>query len=76
MILPDKAKEILKTDSVNSSISLLDLYKRPDIDLNKIYSLTPEVDEDIKFRVYITAKYEGYIKRQLRKIKEFEHVKI
>jgi len=75
MILPDKAKEILKTDSVNSSISLLDLYKRPDIDLNKIYSLTPEVDEDIKFRVYITAKYEGYIKRQLRKIKEFEHVK-
>jgi len=75
MILPDKAKEILKTNSVNSSISLLDLYKRPDIDLNKIYSLTPEVDEDIKFRVYITAKYEGYIKRQLRKIKEFEHVK-
>ncbi|NIA23431.1 MAG: tRNA uridine-5-carboxymethylaminomethyl(34) synthesis enzyme MnmG, partial [Proteobacteria bacterium] len=75
MVPAKKVGGILKNGSKDSNTPLFDLYKRPDIDLDKVYSLTPDVDEDIKFRVYITAKYEGYIKRQLRKIKEVENLK-
>ncbi len=70
-----KIKTVLKQDSLRGSVSIYDLYKRPNLELSNLYSFAPDVDKDLKFRIYVMAKYEGYIKRQMKKIKEIERVR-
>ncbi len=72
----------LGTEQISKPISLKDLLKRPEMDLNKIKVFAPEVDEfpdAVKEEVEISIKYEGYIKQEqerARYLKNLEKWKI
>jgi tRNA uridine 5-carboxymethylaminomethyl modification enzyme len=55
---------------------LLSLLKRPEIEFDDLkkygYHPADDVDEDIKRRLSLEIKYEGYLKRQLADIEKFE----
>ncbi|MCS7250688.1 MAG: tRNA uridine-5-carboxymethylaminomethyl(34) synthesis enzyme MnmG [candidate division WOR-3 bacterium] len=70
--------------SIKEPISLYELLKRPEIDMNKIIQFkNPPLDikenEDLFWNVEIDIKYEGYINRSLKeieKLKELEDIEI
>jgi tRNA uridine 5-carboxymethylaminomethyl modification enzyme len=70
--------------SIKETISLYELLKRPEIDMNKIIQLkNPPFDisenQEIFWNVEIDIKYEGYISRSLKEIerlKELEAITI
>lgn len=72
-----KAKS-LKTDDLKESTKLYNLLKRPDIKFEDLprygYVNQPDVTEDIKNRLSLKIKYEGYLKRQLAEIEKFENM--
>ena len=76
-VSPLKLSEVLKNKDfrIRESTSLYKLYKRPDLDYERLFTITPDVKQDIKYRVYINAKYEGYIERQVKHIREIEKIK-
>jgi len=60
---------------LKSPTSIYDLLKRPEIkydDLEKLDNNRPEIKELIKTQIEIEIKYEGYIKKQLKQIKQFK----
>lgn len=70
--------------SIKETISLYELLRRPEIDINKISQLkNPPFDikenEEIFWNVEIDIKYEGYINRSLKeieKLRELEEIEI
>lgn len=68
--------------SMRPDLTLSQLLQRPEISYTEIEQLSPPdspLDKDIKFRVEVEIKYEGYIKRQIQladRYKDMEHKKI
>jgi len=71
-----KNNNSLKTNDIKEPTRLINILKRPEItfdDLQKFgYKIPADVTEDIKNRISLEIKYEGYLKRQLAEIEKFE----
>ena len=60
---------------VKQSARLIDLLRRPRVtydDLAPFDKTRPSLPEDVRQQVEISVQYEGYIKRQLRQLSEFQ----
>ncbi|MBC8384626.1 MAG: tRNA uridine-5-carboxymethylaminomethyl(34) synthesis enzyme MnmG [Candidatus Cloacimonetes bacterium] len=78
------AREYSKLKSMNSTkimkepTRFINLLKRPDInyqDLTKYgFHIESDVTENIKNRITLEIKYEGYLKRQMTEIEKFEKI--
>lgn len=63
----------LKTNILKDGISLYDLLKRPEIDINDLVKyLDNDYSKEILEEVNIESKYEGYIKKSLLEVKHLE----
>lgn len=65
----------LESTELKKPISLYELIKRPELDYFKVKPLDPdrpELDESVNEQVNITAKYEGYIDKQLEQVNQFK----
>ncbi|MCC7202091.1 MAG: tRNA uridine-5-carboxymethylaminomethyl(34) synthesis enzyme MnmG [Nitrospirae bacterium] len=68
--------------SIRPDLTLSQLLQRPEVSYTEIEQLSPPdspLDKDIKFRVEVEIKYEGYIKRQIQLVdrhKDMEQKKI
>ncbi len=65
------------TTPVNDGCRLLDLLRRPQIsyaDLWPFDPTAPELPKAVTEQVEITVKYEGYIRRQLKEVEDFERL--
>ena len=71
-------QELLKENgstALVSGISLAELIKRPELDYEKVRAIDkarPELPADVREQVNINVKYEGYIRRQLKQVEQFE----
>ena len=71
-------QEVLeKYDSIplNTGVSLADLIRRPELDSEKLAPLDPErpdLKKEVRDQVNINIKYEGYIDRQIKQVKQFK----
>ena len=71
-------QEVLeKYDSIplNTGVSLADLIRRPELDYEKLAPLDPErpdLKKEVRDQVNINIKYEGYIDRQIKQVKQFK----
>ncbi len=71
-------QELLKkyeSASLASGISLEELIRRPELDYDKLAPLDPErpkLPDDVREQVNINIKYEGYISRQMKQVKQFK----
>ena len=67
---------------INEKITVYDLLKRPDVDLNDLYNITGlkyELSKVVEEQVLIEIKYEGYInkaRKEADKLKQMESRKI
>ena len=65
----------LESAELKKPIPLYELIKRPELDYFKVADLDPErpeLDESVTEQVNITAKYEGYIEKQLEQVNQFK----
>jgi tRNA uridine 5-carboxymethylaminomethyl modification enzyme len=65
----------LESAELKKPITLYELIKRPELDYYKVLILDsdrPELDESVTEQVNITAKYEGYIEKQLEQVNQFK----
>ncbi len=63
------------TAAVTDGCRLIDLLRRPQItyaDLRPFDTTAPELPAAVREQVEITVKYDGYIRRQMRDVEEFE----
>lgn len=71
-----KKQSSIATNGIKERKKFIEILKRPEIrfdDLQKFgYKISPDVTEDIKNRISLEVKYEGYLKRQLAEIEKFE----
>lgn len=73
---PDEINPILETqnfDKLNNTISIYDALKRPGVNYKNLKSVGKTVDlpKDVEKEAEITAKYEGYIKKQTAEVDSF-----
>ncbi len=77
-VTPEEINEtLIKAGSspIKRGTSLLELFKRPELNFSKIESVYPESKElrkDVKTQCEVMIKYEGYIDKQLRQIEQFK----
>ena len=67
--------EAHESTPLKSGASLAELIKRPELDYEKIKELDelrPFLSEAVKEQVNINIKYEGYIKRQMQQVAQFQ----
>ncbi|WP_438445184.1 tRNA uridine-5-carboxymethylaminomethyl(34) synthesis enzyme MnmG [Gorillibacterium sp. sgz5001074] len=70
----EHVQEILReagTVTLNNSVDLLSLLRRPEITMDHLDRISPapaEVSEDVKEQVEIQVKYAGYIEKQLQQV--------
>lgn len=60
---------------IKSGVKLADLLKRPELDYESLASIDkerPELSFAVKEQVYISMKYDGYIKRQMMQVEQFK----
>ena len=82
MLNPEEAERVIGKE-IEREYSLADLMKRPDVDYDKLASLTSiegknwaaeeELDEKVKEQVEIQIKYAGYIERQTREVRRQQY---
>ena len=63
------------TAAVDSGCRLIDLLRRPQltyVDLTEFDANRPDLPAEVREQVEISVKYEGYIRRQLSQVEEFE----
>ncbi len=63
------------SQTLNNGVSLTELIRRPELNydiLKPIDHNRPELPEDVREQVNIYVKYDGYIKRQMKQVKEFK----
>lgn len=78
VVPPKEANPLLEqygSTPVKTGIHLSDLLKRPELDYEKIAPVDPERPElspEICEQVEIKIKYDGYIKRQIAQVQQFE----
>jgi tRNA uridine 5-carboxymethylaminomethyl modification enzyme len=73
----NKRLEELGTSGLKNFISLCELIKRPQINMQELINLSKlklELSEDILEGIEIELKYEGFIKRQLEEIMRFNRI--
>ena len=64
---------------LQSGITLAELIRRPELNYNVIAPLDkdrPELSEEVCEQVNINIKYEGYIERQLKQVKQFKKLEM
>ena len=69
--------ESIGSSPLQSPASLAQLLKRPEISLDhmdKLEGKTRDIPERVARQIEILCKYEGYIKRQEREVKRFQHL--
>jgi tRNA uridine 5-carboxymethylaminomethyl modification enzyme len=77
-IKPSEANVFLEkynSSKINSSISLYDLIKRPELDYDILKDIDinrPDIRRDVQKQCNIQIKYEGYISKQLKQIDQFK----
>jgi tRNA uridine 5-carboxymethylaminomethyl modification enzyme len=60
---------------INGSATLLEVLRRPEVDYARLAELdkgTQQVSEELRQRVDVRVKYEGYIKRQMTEVARFK----
>ncbi|NLZ47667.1 MAG: tRNA uridine-5-carboxymethylaminomethyl(34) synthesis enzyme MnmG [Clostridiales bacterium] len=65
----------LESAELKKPISLYELIKRPELNYYNVAPLDPErpeLDESVTEQVNITAKYEGYIQKQIEQVNQFK----
>ncbi|HHI87692.1 MAG TPA: tRNA uridine-5-carboxymethylaminomethyl(34) synthesis enzyme MnmG, partial [Candidatus Cloacimonetes bacterium] len=79
----EKLKKENARSETKKSYKMIDILRRPEIaydDLKKFgYTIESDVTDDIKEKISLEVKYEGYIQRQMKEIERFnylEHKKI
>lgn len=82
MLNSEEAERVIGKE-IEREYSLADLMKRPDVDYDKLASLTSiegknwaaeeELDEKVKEQVEIQIKYAGYIERQTREVRRQQY---
>lgn len=63
------------SQKLNNGIKLTDLIRRPELDYDKLAPIDsdrPSLPDDVREQVDINIKYEGYIKRQNKQVKQFK----
>ncbi len=63
------------SQELTSGISLAELIRRPELDYDKLAPVDkdrPELSADVREQVNIYIKYEGYITRQMKQVKQFK----
>ena len=74
----DKLNAMLQekgTTTVTEGVRLIDLLRRPQLtydDIRPFDPTAPELSAAVREQVEISVKYEGYIRRQLKQVAEFE----
>jgi len=72
----DRVCNMMGTSKINTPLSAFKFLKRPEVSIDDIKILIDEIssnyDEKVLKQAGIKVKYEGYIKRQTRQIKELE----
>ncbi len=71
-----KTHKTKKVKELKEPTKLANILKRPEINFDDLqrygYKIPEDVTEDIKNRISLEIKYEGYLKRQLAEIDKFE----
>lgn len=65
----------LESTELKKPISLYELIKRPELNYFNVAALDserPDLDENVTEQVNITAKYEGYIAKQMEQVSQFK----
>jgi len=65
------------TTPVTGQVSLLELLRRPEVEVEHIEEFYPELasaSNDLKQQLAVEAKYEGYVKRQHSQIRQFKRL--
>ena len=60
---------------LNTGTSLAELIRRPELNYDVLAPIDPErpeLTEDVREQVNINIKYDGYIKRQIKQVKQFK----
>lgn len=60
---------------LNQGVKLSDLIRRPELDYDKLAEIDqdrPKLPVDVRDQVNINIKYEGYIERQIKQVKDFK----
>ncbi len=67
--------ESFQSTPLASGISLAELIRRPELDYDKLAPVDPErpkLSDDVREQVNINIKYEGYITRQIKQVRQFK----
>ncbi|MCI1655608.1 MAG: tRNA uridine-5-carboxymethylaminomethyl(34) synthesis enzyme MnmG [Lachnospiraceae bacterium] len=67
----------LGSQPLHTSTSLAELIRRPELDYDKIAPLDPDrkpLPRDVIEQVIINIKYDGYIRRQMKQVKQFKRL--
>lgn len=73
-----KVQEILEqygSQILSSGITLTELIRRPELNYDLLAPIDPErpeLSDDVREQVNINIKYDGYIKRQIKQVKQFK----
>lgn len=73
-------QEVLKkynSTPTSTGMTLADYIRRPELDYEKLKDIDPEhkeLDDDIVEQINIALKYEGYLERQEKQVKNFKRV--
>ncbi len=71
-------QELLRShgsQELSSGISLAELIRRPELDYDKLAPVDadrPKLSADVREQVNINIKYEGYISRQMKQVRQFK----
>ena len=74
----EKVQEVLKSfgsTPLSSGTTLAELIRRPELSYDKLSEIDekrPELPYDVEEQVNINIKYDGYIRRQMRQVEQFE----
>lgn len=67
--------ESFGSQPLNTGTGLAELIRRPELNYDMLVSIDPdrpELPDDVREQVNINIKYEGYIKRQIKQVKQFK----
>ena len=67
--------ELKKLISLSNGIKLVDLIRRPELDYDKLAPIDPDrpnLSKEVREEVNIYIKYEGYLSRQEKQVKQFK----
>ena len=72
-----KLLESLGSQPLNTGTGLEELIRRPELDYDKLAPLDPDrpaLSDEVREQVNIRIKYEGYIERQMKQVRQFKRL--